>query len=164
MFSAFRQFAFAPLIFYIHTGSIPRCASTLKRGLAMKTPISAIMTRQAVVGQMNDTVESVEKRMAEHNLSFLPIVDPEGKTFGVISLRDIAHFHQSIQHSKWTRAWEMCTYRAEAVSPDLTVEAAARMMLDKKIHHIVVAEDKIVHGIVSTLDVLQHYVTNMNNN
>jgi CBS domain-containing protein len=128
----------------------------------MKIPISAIMTRQAVVGQMNDTVESVEALMAEHNLSFLPIVDPEGKTFGVISLRDIAHFHQSTQHSKWTRAWEMCTYRAEAVAPELTVDAAAHLMLDKKIHHLVVAEDKVVRGIVSTLDVLKHYFANRN--
>lgn len=39
-----------------------------------------------------------------------------------------------------------------AISPDADAQAAARMMLEKKVHHLLVMEGEKIVGIISSLD------------
>ena len=44
---------------------------------------------------------------------------------------------------------------ADAVSPDETVGAAARQMLDRRVHHLIVDEPDGTIGILSSFDLLR---------
>jgi CBS domain-containing protein len=53
------------------------------------------------------------------------------------------------------RAWQLCTYKPISVEADAPVEAVARLMVEHRIHHVVVMERGQVAGVVSSLDLLQ---------
>jgi CBS domain-containing protein len=104
---------------------------------------------------MADTVLRVEEVMNEHNLSSVPVIDPvRGDCFGIISLKDIRHFHETKKNPRVIRAWEMCSYKPSQVNPETLVEDAARLMVDQGIHHLVVSDRKVIKGFLSSLDVI----------
>jgi signal-transduction protein with cAMP-binding, CBS, and nucleotidyltransferase domain len=61
------------------------------RGLSpLQTTVGDVMTRGAVVCDVEDPLSLVEQRMARHQVSRIVCVDPYGRPVGVISLADIA--------------------------------------------------------------------------
>jgi len=121
--------------------------------------IRGIMHAFVATVDMQDTVLRVEQALNENNLSSMPVIDSERHDcFGIISLKDIAHFHALKKDPRTVRAWEMCSYRPLTVSPESSIHDAARLMVDNQIHHVVVVEDKILKGIVSSLDIVAAWV------
>lgn len=121
----------------------------------MKEHITSIMEEKLVTVGLNDTIEATEKIMASNNLSCIPVIDADGKCFGVISAPDLVQFHQARKNPNAERAWEMCTHKIIEVAPDISIRKAAQLMLENKIHHLVIKEDKSVKGIVSSLDIIR---------
>lgn len=119
-------------------------------------PISTVMRSSVVSVGINDTVHAVEQVMELHDLNSVPVIDPERHDcFGIISLKDIRHFHSRGGFPMVTKAWEMCTYRPLTATVDTTVRQVAQMMIEHCIHHVVVHNlHKRVVGYLSTLDVL----------
>lgn len=123
--------------------------------------ISSIMQDTVVTVDMQDPVHKVEQLMEQHDVTSVPVTDANRKDcFGIISLKDIQHFHATGK-SAWTvRAWEMCTYKPLVVSAEITVDEAANLMITHGIHHLVVAgHHKKVIGFLSSLDVLRAIMT-----
>ena len=118
--------------------------------------IRAIMRTSPVTVGMQDTVQQVEAVLEEHQLSSVPVIDPVRQDcFGIISLKDIAHFHAAKKNPNAVRAWEMCTYRPLRLAPDASIDEAARLMVEHQIHHVViVAADGTLAGFVSSLDIV----------
>jgi CBS domain-containing protein len=114
-----------------------------------------IMSVPPVTVDMQDTVHRVEEILVEHDLSSVPVIDPERRDcFGIISLKDIAHFNATRRNPRTTLAWEMCTYKPLTVGPQTSIAEVGRMMVEHQIHHVVVVEDARIAGIVSSLDVI----------
>jgi CBS domain-containing protein len=122
----------------------------------MENRIIDIMSVPPVTVDMQDTVERVEEVLAEHDLSSVPVIDSERRDcFGIISLKDIAHFNATKRNPRTTLAWEMCTYKPLTVGPQSSIAEVGRMMVEHQIHHVVVVvENARITGIVSSLDVI----------
>ena len=54
------------------------------------------------------------------------------------------------------RVWEVFTVPPITISPDETVNVAARSMLDNEVHRLVVLEDQEIVGILSSFDLLRY--------
>ncbi|MGZ8175620.1 MULTISPECIES: CBS domain-containing protein [Methylobacter] len=52
----------------------------------------------------------------------------------------------------------MCTHKVIEVSPDTSASETAKLMLKHKINHIVITENKIIKGIVSSIDFVGEYL------
>ena len=127
--------------------------------LGSKTTIAGIMCASLVTVDMQDTVLRVEEVLNQHNLSSVPVVDRErGDCFGIISLKDVAHFRSAKRNPSAVLAWEMCTYKPLAASPQASIEDVARLMVEHRIHHVVVVQDGVLKGLVSSLDVIAAYL------
>ena len=127
--------------------------------LGSKTTIAGIMCASLVTVDMRDTVLRVEEVLNQHNLSSVPVVDPErGDCFGIISLKDVAHFRSAKRNPSAVLAWEMCTYKPLTAGPQSSIENVARLMVEHRIHHVVVVEDGVLKGLVSSLDVIAAYL------
>jgi CBS domain-containing protein len=107
---------------------------------------------------MDETVEQVEELLNTHKLSAVPVVDAKNTIFGIISTPDLLQFNASQKNPKVVRAWELCTHKPITVSPDTSVREVAKLMVDKKIHHIPVTENQKLCGFVSSLDFVEQYV------
>jgi CBS domain-containing protein len=124
----------------------------------MDRPISYMMSKSAWTVDSEDTVERVEELLNSHRLSSVPVVDSKDVIFGIISASDLAHFHAARKNPRAVRAWEICTYKPIEVAPTATVGEVARLMVENKIHHVVVCENRTVVGFVSSLDFVEQYV------
>jgi CBS domain-containing protein len=121
----------------------------------MSLPVSSLMQRHVRTADMDATVAQIESLLAEHNLSWLPVVGDQGDVLGVISQSDLTRFRTMLPDLATMRAWQLCTYRPITVSADAPADAVARLMVEHRIHHVVVIENERAAGVVSSLDLLR---------
>lgn len=125
----------------------------------MDKPVSAIMQRIVNPAAMDDTVEDVEQILHAHDFSCVPVITDNGAVVGILTSRDLIHFHAEGKDPKAIHAWEICHYKPFEVSPDTPISEVAELMLNNKIHHVVVAQDGSMKGIVSSLDFVRLVVS-----
>ncbi|SDY55963.1 CBS domain-containing protein [Collimonas sp. OK242] len=125
----------------------------------MNEPISIMMQKLISTVDMDDSVEEVEAKLRINNVSAVPVI--EGKTgavIGIISARDLLRFHAEKRDPAALLAWEICSYRPIEVSSDTPVSEVAKLMVTHGMHHIVVTDNKLVKGIVSSFDFVKRFI------
>jgi signal-transduction protein with cAMP-binding, CBS, and nucleotidyltransferase domain len=125
----------------------------------MDMPISSMMTKTVKTANTEDTIESVEQLLRSQRLSSVPVTYSTGEVFGIISLTDLLHFHATDKNPKTSQAWELCTFRPIEVSPSASTEEVARLMVKNKIHHVIVTENRLIKGFVSSFDYLEKFLS-----
>lgn len=121
------------------------------------TPISSMMTTQVQTVGMDDTVHEVETFLREHALSWAPVREPTGAVVGVISATDLLQFQVRKGDPHTTLTWQICTYKPIAVRPDTPVGEVARLMLQHRVHHVIVMDHGHIVGVVSALDFVRRF-------
>ena len=125
----------------------------------MSKSIASMMQTQTLSVDMDATLDQVDEALRLNNLSAVPVIEREnGAVVGIISARDLAHFHHEKRNAAAVRAWEICSYKPVEVDPDASVSDVARLMVGRRIHHVVVTQDKAVIGIVSALDFVKQFI------
>lgn len=104
---------------------------------------------------MDVNVAQVEIALSKARHAFIPLIDKQNKCFGVISSRDLIDFHALGNDPDAVPAWEICSHKLIYVESTVTVSEAGRLMLDHGIHHLLVLQDGVVAGVISTLDVIR---------
>ncbi len=123
----------------------------------MSQILSDIMAENITVVDVDDTLEDVECILAARKYSCVPVLDPDGHCFGIITSNDILKSHMLRRNMKQVRAWEICSHLLIEVDPSLPVQDAAILMIKNKIHHLVVSRNNDIKGIVSSIDLLASY-------
>ncbi len=63
----------------------------ITRALAQgKKALADIVTRRVVTAKLDEPLETASKRMAQHNISALPVIDNEGKVLGIVTSEDVS--------------------------------------------------------------------------
>lgn len=123
----------------------------------MYTPISSLMTSPAWAVGMDDTVEAIEALMTRRRLSWVPVVGPNDAIIGVIALSDLLQSHIRKNDPAQVAAWQICSYKPISVGVDTSVIEVARLMVEHKIHHVVVTQTDGIVGVVSALDFVRRF-------
>lgn len=121
----------------------------------MGKTVAEVMTASVLTVDTQDSLDQVEQTMGAHHLTSVPVVDAKGAIFGVISACDLVRFHNLHKNFKALRAWEMCTYKPMVADPEVTAAEVARLMVKKRIHHVVVVKEGAIQGVVSSLDLIE---------
>jgi uncharacterized protein (DUF39 family)/CBS domain-containing protein len=65
----------------------------ITRALAQgKKALSDIVTRRVITAKLNEPLETASKRMAQHNISALPVIDDDKKVLGIVTAEDVSKF------------------------------------------------------------------------
>lgn len=143
--------------------------------------VSEFMTRDVVAVSPETALDTVAATLTRHRISGAPVVDATGKAVGVISLADIVNPDREgttskgfpivyyIEHGMATPSIEGADFRdgrAEDVMTPLpftiessaTIVEASAVMVEQRIHRLLVVEGGALVGIVSTLDLLRGFV------
>jgi predicted transcriptional regulator len=127
--------------------------------MAIVTPVRVgnLMTIDPVVIDPSALVSEAEMLLKTHRISGMPVVEA-GVTVGVISQTDIAIARSSVLSSgNWRRlrVRHIMTTPAVTVHIETSIRRAARLMIDRHIHRLVVidGEDRAV-GVITPLDLL----------
>ena len=116
------------------------------------------MERQVWAVDMDDTVAEVESLFARQGLSWAPVLESKRTIMGAISAAGLLQFHALGQDPTAVRAWQRCSYKPITVSPDTPVSEVARLMIERKIHHVVVIDSEGIAGVVSSLDFVRTFL------
>ena len=121
----------------------------------MRCVVKDVMSHAVSSVSLSFTLDRLESVMARHKIHCLPVIDNAGQCFGVISSTDLVYWHSRQLNIDELKAWEVCTQPVIEVSPNLSMMEAAELMIANNVHHLIVTQDGVVTGIVSSMDVMQ---------
>ena len=117
------------------------------------------MEPQVCSVDMEDTIAAVEALFVRQALSWAPVLESNGTIVGAISASDLLQFNAQGLDPTAVQAWQRCSYKPISVSPDTPVSEVARLMIEIKIHHVVVTDSEGIAGVVSSLDFVQTFLS-----
>jgi CBS domain-containing protein len=150
--------------------STPRVAK--KAASAVTTPVSTIMSRDAITVRSGTSVEGVAELMLSRGLSRLPVVDSDGRMIGMISKTDLVQRAQDGDTDEESRAPlagvqgmhvhgepaavdEIMTPAVTSIVQTESIQRAAELMAGAHIHGLPVVDGSgQLAGFVSSMDVL----------
>jgi CBS domain-containing protein len=123
------------------------------------------MTRGVVTVNFTDGVERVLDAMVENDVTAVVVVNNQSETMGVISSVDILkNFTGKTKEEILSlTAEDIMTPHTIDIPPESNLEEAARVMLEKNIHRLVITQEKplgslpIPVGILSATDFVKLY-------
>lgn len=121
----------------------------------MDRPISSMMAKTLVCVSSEDSLEAVESILARRRVSAVPVLDCDGRLFGILTATDIMRLHCERKNFRAVRAWEACTYKPLEVSPDTPAREVAALMVKHRMHHVLVTENGELRGLVSAYDFVE---------
>jgi uncharacterized protein (DUF39 family)/CBS domain-containing protein len=63
----------------------------ITRALAQgKKALADIVTRRVITAKLDEPLETASKRMAQHNISALPVIDNESRVLGIVTAEDVS--------------------------------------------------------------------------
>jgi CBS-domain-containing membrane protein len=121
-----------------------------------------VMTREVHTVERNDQIGLADKRMSEHRIRHLPVLDESGEVCAVVGQRDLFRGALLRTLGFGSRAEETLMKQVvvkEAISGELfpigldaPAGQAARLMLEQKIGCLPVIEDRKLVGILTESD------------
>jgi acetoin utilization protein AcuB len=122
--------------------------------------LERIMTKDVRTMTQHESVNAAFELMTRHDLRHIPIVDHNDRLIGIISDRDILVDAQrgmdEAIHPSELLISEVMNPKVSTATPDTTLRAAVRLMLDKKIHAVPVVDPSMrVLGLVTSTDVMR---------
>ncbi len=119
-----------------------------------------VMTRGVVTVPLNATVKQIAVMLSKKGLSGAAVIGRDGEAMGVISEMDIV---KVIGKENWENmpAESVMTPHLETIKPTSTLADAAKIMMEKHIHRLLICSERGVGasqrpiGILSTSDVVR---------
>ncbi len=147
----------------------------------MAAVVRDIMDPDPITVRPETPVEEVVATLRRHELPGLPVVDGERRVVGIVTeadlvlpddegdlhiphyinlfggtifLEPLSRFEQRLRKAFASNAADMMTSEPDTVSPDTTVQEAARIIHESGHNRLPVVEDGRLVGVVTRLDVL----------
>jgi CBS domain-containing protein len=128
----------------------PDDADTDEASEAASSALTArdIMAREIVTVGSDMLVEDAAKLLAYHNISGMPVEDPDGKVVGIVSEADvIGHIGAIVS--------DVMTEDVISVGEEATVEEIATLLAKHRIKRVPVMTNGAIRGMVSRSDIVR---------
>lgn len=116
----------------------------------MARSVRALMTPAVLSLQAASTVEAARALMHAHDVHALPVVDENEQVVGILTSGDLV---VDLPPSLPIR--RVMTRGVIEIDAAADPQKAAKTMLERRIHHLVVTDDGRLVGILSALDLLR---------
>ncbi len=116
----------------------------------MEVTVAEVMVPRVFVVAPDDKVAYVREVMKGRGIHAVPVFDDEERPLGIVTATDLI----DAPHSEMFVA-DIMTTEVVTVPQENSVSAAARIMRDKKLHHLLVTSEGEVVGILSSFDLLR---------
>lgn len=117
--------------------------------------LNEVMASDVVTADVNDTIETLAKKMEEQDVGDLPVIE-NGKIVGVVTDRDIVirGLARGAQSGKAT-AKEVMTDKIISADPEADVKEGVELMSRHQVKRLLVATDNELKGVVSIQDLAE---------
>jgi CBS domain-containing protein len=121
---------------------------------AVNEEISSVMEEELVTLRDYDTIESALKKMIDEGLSGFPILNVDDKVVGIVSERDFISLIADVITGK--KVSDYMNRNVVTISPDATVEAAAKIMIANDFRRLPIVHEGVMLGIVTATDIVNY--------
>jgi acetoin utilization protein AcuB len=115
------------------------------------------MTKEPITIEPDELLIRASHKMRSGGFRRLPVVS-DGKLVGIISERDLREHRGHLEHTKVNG---VMTEKPVTVGPGVTVEEAARIMVEQQIGGLPVVEGGHLVGVISVTDVMNAFLDMM---
>src|SRR5512146_1844291 len=115
------------------------------------------MTKEPITIEPDELLIRASHKMRSGGFRRLPVVS-DGKLVGIISERDLREHRGHLEHTKVNG---VMTEKPVTVGPGVTVEEAARIMVEEQIGGLPVVEGGHLVGVISVTDVMNAFLDMM---
>ncbi|MFQ5917073.1 MAG: CBS and ACT domain-containing protein, partial [Candidatus Binatia bacterium] len=112
------------------------------------------MSKAPVTVTSQDSLATAQNKMRTGRFRRLPVVE-DGKLLGIITDRDIREHKGFLEQTKVNA---VMTTEVVTVTPEITLEEAAKVLLKHKIGGLPVLEQGKLAGIITTSDIVQAFL------
>ena len=126
--------------------------------------VKHVMRRELVTCAVATPIDQVMRRMVEHNLHAIVVVDMEGYAVGVVAQTDVLLAYRAHGNSNAvpTMAGEIMSPALITCPPTATMLEAVTLMTRNHVHRLVVAKSNVGRiyplGIVTMTDIIRYLV------
>lgn len=113
--------------------------------------IKDIMSTDCVTVTLQDNLYEIALKMKQNDIGFIPVVEGK-KLVGVVTDRDLVIRGYAEKHSGSTAVEEVISKDVTTVSPETTIDEAARKMAQEKIRRLPVVQNGELVGVVAIAD------------
>jgi CBS domain-containing protein len=128
----------------------------------MERTVAEIMHRGVLTCVRDTPIQDVARQMAELDVSALVVVNEDGVMVGLISRTDLVNarlYEQYWKHWRGLTAGHIMITDVVSVRPEDSLTHASKLMMERKIHRVVVVEegDKgvVPTGVLSVTDLVR---------
>jgi signal-transduction protein with cAMP-binding, CBS, and nucleotidyltransferase domain len=119
-----------------------------------------VMTRGVVTVGFQDSIETLLEQMSRNGVTAVVVVDPSDETMGIVSTFDVVRLFRdrSKEEIRGMTVEDLMTPQVECIDPAAGLEEAAEVMLEKKIHRLVIFSShsgRVPVGILSSSDLVR---------
>lgn len=125
-----------------------RCRGTGCRLARSVGTLADIVTPTFITVAPEDTLGEIAERMTSQNTGAVVVKD-FGRMIGILTERDMLRAMAARVHTSDARARQWMTEDPTTATADMTLDAAAQVMLDNGFRHLPVVDGSNVLGIVS---------------
>jgi len=116
----------------------------------MNVKVKDLAISKVVTTVPHKSVKHARDIMKTKKIHSLPIVNTEGEPVGIVTAKDLIE-----EMSEETPLSRIMTKELHTIPLYADVYIAARMMRNKKIHHLLVTDEQKLVGILSSFDLLK---------
>jgi CBS domain-containing protein len=113
--------------------------------------IKDIMSTDCVTVTLQDNLYEIALKMKQNDIGFIPVVEGK-KLIGVVTDRDLVIRGYAEKHSGSTAVEQVITRDVATITPDTTVDEAAKLMAREKIRRLPVVQNGELIGVVAIAD------------
>ncbi len=110
----------------------------------MSVFVRDVMSRGVITCNLDTPIQEVANRICKAHATAIIVVDDLGEIAGIISRTDLSRVFVSTKQSQ--RAEDIMTANVITIVPHIPVQAAVQLMLDHKIHQLVIMHAKPALG------------------
>lgn len=122
---------------------------------------SDVMIKDVVTVTDSMPLKEITQLFREKKITGAPVVNAANELVGVISETDVIRKTTSIGAWSPSTAGQIMTGNAVTVGPNDTLQRVCELMFNRRIHRVVVAEGKMICGIITTMDILRAIATHL---
>ena len=116
--------------------------------------VSHHMTKEPITVEPDDLLSQAAHKMKAGGFRRLPVVS-DGKLVGIVTERDLREHRGQLEHTKING---VMTENLFTVSPEITLEEAAQVMLEQQIGGLPVIHEGRLIGIITASDVMRAFL------
>lgn len=123
--------------------------------MSTKALVREFMTRHPVTIKGSTNIRDAYDLMMARHIRRLPVMDGQ-KLVGILTLGDLREAHaENAMEGYGIRAEVLMREHPVTVTPDTTLRAAARVMIERKISGLPVVQDDALVGIITESDLFR---------